>query len=261
MTTTVKPPRATAVKAPKGAPRIGRSSSGGGGGLVLARPSAQIEGLVLGGEPRVHLIPPAVLERKKGKDLRRRLGIGVVGVIVLVAAGLGLATVSSAGSQNSLLTAQQTTTSILQQQAKYGVVTKVKADAAAIKSSQQLATSQEILWAPFYDKFAATLPSGATITNLTANLAGTGTNGAPAPAATAAPDPSTTPVATITGTISMKQAYISQWLNTLQTLTGFIDVTPTSVTGSGSDYAVSITMHINSDALANRFTKDAGTTK
>lgn len=260
MTTTVKPPRTPATKAPKGAPRIGRSTGSAGGGLVLARSSEPIEGLVLGGEPRVHLIPPAVLTRKKGKDLRRRLGLGVLVVILLVAAGLGMATLSAAGSQNSLLAAQQETTSILQQQAKYGIVTKVQADDASIQTAQKTATAQEILWQPFYTSFEQTLPSGASITSLQANLDNAlGTSILPS-AVSGAPVAGAH-IATVTGSVAMTQGQISGWLNSLTSLKGFVDVTPTSVTGSGSAYVVSITMHINSDALANRFTQNAGTTK
>jgi hypothetical protein len=242
----------------KAAPKAGRAAAPGG--LVLARASEPIEGLVLGGEPRVHLIPPAVLARKKGKDLRRRLGLGVIGVIVLVAVGLGLATLSSAGSANSLVSAQQATTSILQQQAKYGIVTKVKADATSIQSSQQIATAQEIMWAPFYIAFEKKLPSGAVISNLTASLDNPfGVTQAPTTNSSAPTQ--ATHVATILGTVTMKQSQIAGWLNSLTGLTGFVDVTPTSVTGTGGVYSVDITMHINSDALSNRFTKDAGTTK
>jgi hypothetical protein len=259
MTTTVKPPRAASPK-PKGGPRTPRSS--GGGALVLSRGSEQIEGLVLGGEPRVHLIPPTVLARKKGKDLRRRLGLGIVGVIVLVAAGLGLATLSTAGSQNSLLAAQQQTTSILQEQAKYGDVLKVKADAASIQASQKTATAQEILWAPFYKSFEATVPSGGVITALSVSLDNPlGKNSASTGASSSSAPLQGAHVATIQGTLTMPQGSIAGWLDSLPALTGFVDVTPSSITGAGTNYTVSITMHINSAAFANRFTKDAGTTK
>jgi hypothetical protein len=203
-----------------------------------------------------------VLARKKGKDLRRRLGLGVIGAIVLVAAGLGLATLSTAGSQNSLLAAQNQTTSILQEQGKYGVVTKVQADATAIKSSQKVATAQEILWATFYRSFERTLPSGATITSMTSTLDNPLGTTQPPSASTTAPATGAH-VATITGTVVMQQPQISGWLISLTSLTGFVDATPNSVTTSSTPpgYAVAITMHINSDALANRFTKDAGTVK
>lgn len=267
MTTTVKAPRTAAPKTSKAGPRAGRSTGSSGGGLVLARTSAPIEGLVLGGEPRVHLIPPAVLARKQGKSLRRRLGLAVVGVIVLVAVGLGLATLSTAASQNSLLAAQQQTTSILQEQAKYGIVTKVQADASAIKSSQKLVTAQEILWTPFYRNFQKTLPSDGAINNITANLdsplSGTSTATSSSDSSNPLAPPTGAHVATVTGVVTMAQSEISNWLNTLTKLTGFVDATPTSVTvnSNGPGYAVAFTMHINSDALANRFTTNAGTNK
>jgi hypothetical protein len=203
-------------------------------------------------------MPPQVLARKKGKKLRRRLGLGVVVVIVVVAAGLGLATVALASSQASLLDAQNDTSSILQQQAKYGDVLKVKADASAIQSSQLTATAQEIAWQPFISNFEKTMPTGASITTLTATL----DNPFGGSAGSAAVVPLQGPhVATITGTLSMQQSTISGWLDSLPALKGFVDVTPNSVTSAQGSYVVAFTMHVNKDAFANRFAKDSGETK
>jgi hypothetical protein len=256
MTSTIKAPR----KAPAGKkPFLPRSSSSNGSGaVVLARSGGPIEGLVIGGEPRVHLLPPQVLARKKGRALRRRLGVGLIAVIILVVLGIGLASLSLASSQSALLTAQQESSSILQEQAKYGDVLKVKADAATIQSGQKQATAQEILWQPFISSFEATLPADASITTLSASI--------DSPFAVA--PPVTVPlegprVATVTATLAMDQSDIAGWLDTLPALKGFVDVTPNSVTlvPDADNYAVSITLHLSKDALADRFTKDAGGTK
>jgi hypothetical protein len=256
MTSTIKAPR----KAPAGKkPFLPRSSSSNGSGaVVLARSGGPIEGLTIGGEPRVHLLPPQVLARKKGRALRRKLGVGLVGVIILVAVGVGLASLSLASSQSALLTAQQESSSILQQQAKYGDVLKVKADAATIQSGQKQATSQEILWQPFISSFEALMPADASVTTMNASI--------DSPFAVAPPitDPLQGPrVATVTATLAMNQSDISGWLTTLTSLKGFVDVTPNSVVliPNGGNYAVSITLHLSKDALANRFTKNAGGTK
>jgi Tfp pilus assembly protein PilN len=255
MTSTIKAPR----KAPAGKkPFLPRSSSpSGSGAVVLARSGGPIEGLVIGGEPRVHLLPPQVLARKKGRAFRRKLGVGLVAVIVLVALGVGLATVSLAASQAALLTAQQQSSSILQQQAKYGDVLKVKADAVTIQTGQKQATTQEISWQPFINSFEATLPADASITSITASI------DSPFAVAPVITDPLQGPrVATVAATLSMSQSEIAGWLNSLPALKGFVDVTPNSVTlGTGNAYVVSITLHLSKDALANRFTKDAGGTK
>jgi hypothetical protein len=49
---------------------------------------------------------------------------------------------------------------------------------------------------------------------------------------------------------------------TLPSIKGFVDEMPGSVTlNTDGSYSVAITMHLNKDALANRFTKDAGQSK
>jgi hypothetical protein len=258
MTTTAKVPRKSGLA---GGPKRPRTSASLEVGTALVhRNLPPIEGLVIGGEPRVHLLPPQVLLNRKGKVIRRRLGFGVVAVVVLVAAGFGLASLALANSQSNLLSAQNQTSTILQEQTKFGDVLKVKSDAAAIQSSQKLATAQEILWAPFYASFEAALPAGATITSLSVTLDN--------PLGTTLPaTPSLGPVqgahiATVEGTLTMPQGAISGWLDSLGNLKGFVDVTPNSVTASqGGVYTVSITMHINSDVLANRFAKSTGGNK
>jgi len=257
MTTTAKVPRKAIGNGPK-RPRM--SASAQVGTALATRNSAPIEGLVIGGEPRVHLLPPHVLINRRGRVVRRRLGFSVLGVIVLVAIGFGAVSLSMINSQANLLAAQSATSSILQQQAKYGDVLKVKADASAIQSAQKTATAQEILWAPFYQSFEATMPANSSITSLSASV--------DTPFGSAAPTvPSTGPlegthIATINGTVEMPQSSISGWLNSLVGLKGFVDVTPNSVTATqGGIYSVSITMHIDKDVLANRFSKDTGDNK
>lgn len=258
MTTTAKVPRKSAM--PSGPKRPRSSASFEPGTALVQRTSAPIEGLVIGGEPRVHLLPPHVLIHRRGKIVRRRLGFGVVAVVVLVAAGYGAVNLSLANSQSNLLAAQSETSSILQQQTKYGDVLKVKADASAIQSSQKLATAQEILWAPFVASFESTVPSGASITALSVAL--DNPFGGVAPGAPVAGPLQGVHVATITGTLDMPQSSISGWLNSLTTLKGFVDVTPSSVSASSAGmYTVSITMHVNKDDLSNRFAKTTGGSK
>jgi hypothetical protein len=259
MTITTKVTRRPFQRAPKEQPGAVRGKPSDGApaapGTVAPKASAAIEGLTIGGEPRVHLLPPQVLARKKGKAVRRRLGLGVVGMIVLVAVGAGLAEVDSISAQSALVSAQSQTTSILQNQAKYGDVLKVKADSDAVTSSQQSATTQEILWRGFIGQFQKTLPSGAQITTLTASidtpLGGTPTTTTTSPLQGAH-------VATVTASLIMKQGQITGWLNSLSSIKGFVDVTPNSITkGDAGSYTVAVTLHLNSDALANRFTKAA----
>jgi hypothetical protein len=260
MTITTKVTRRPFQRAPKEQPGVVRGKPADGApatpGAVTPKSSAPIEGLTIGGEPRVHLLPPQVLARKKGKAVRRRLGLGVVGMLVLVAIAAGLAEVDSISAQSALVSAQAQTTSILQQQAKYGDVLKVKADSDSIISSQQAATTQEILWKGFISQFQKTLPSGAVIGTMTA-MVDTPLGATPTTTTTTTPLQGVH-VATVTASLTMKQSQISGWLNSLKSIKGFVDVTPNSVTkGDAGSYTVNVTLHLDSDALANRFTKAA----
>jgi Tfp pilus assembly protein PilN len=212
--------------------------------------------LVVGGEPRVHLLPKEVIERKKSKATSRRLGFGVVGVAVIVAAGVVVATLSMMSANTALSSAQAQTVLLQQQQAKYGQVTKIKADAAAIQASQKLATAQEIAWQPYITDLQATLPAGASITAITAGI----DSPFAAPTSTTVIPLQGPRIATLTATLVMPQGSISGWLNSLAALKGFVDANPDSViVATGGDYTVAVTIHVNSGALANRFTKVAGT--
>jgi cytoskeletal protein RodZ len=213
--------------------------------------------LIVGGEPRVKLLPREVVERKKAKALKRRLLVAVLGVIVIVAAGIAIATVSMTSANASLLAAHAQTASLLQQQAKYSEVTKIKSDAASIQASQKLATAQEISWQPYIASIEATLPAGSSITSITAGI------DSPFTATTAPPVPLQGPrIATVSLTVSMPQGSIAGWLQSLPSLKGYVDATPDSVslTVAGT-YVVAATIHVNSDALANRFVKVEGASK
>jgi hypothetical protein len=257
MTTTAK----VKVSKPFLPVRKTRPSAAGAAGATApvtkaVKPNSGANLLVVGGEPRVHLLPKEVVGRKKAKALSRRLGLGVVGVVVIVGAGLVAATLSMSAAQGALSTAQAQTASIAQQQAKYGEVTKIKADASSIQASQKLGTAQEIAWQPYIAALQSTLPAGASVTTVAAAI----DSPFQAPSATAVIPLEGPRIATVTVTLTMKQASISGWLDSLVNLKGFVDATPNSVAiDPNGNYVVSVTIHVNSGALANRFAKDAGT--
>jgi Tfp pilus assembly protein PilN len=237
----------------------------GGGAVALRggpapRAAVGLAPLAIGGDPRVHLLPLEVTERKKVKNLKRRLLLAGAFVVVLVVAGYGLATVVLSTAQSQLDSAHNTTALLLSQQAKYGDVTKVNSDAAAILQAQKTATAQEILWAPYLASIEATLPGDAAITAVNAGIDAP-LGAAPAAGGTAVPLQGPR-IATVSLTVNMQQSEIPAWLNTLPSLTGYVDATPDSVTqSSGSDYVLVVTLHINDKALSGRYTKAAGTTK
>ncbi|HEX4057419.1 MAG TPA: hypothetical protein VHX87_03765 [Galbitalea sp.] len=244
--------------------------AGGGAGAValrgpvVSRPAASAAPLAIGGEPRVHLLPPETMERKKTKLLKRRLLFVAVGVVAIVAFGYVLATVDLTAAQSQLNAARTATSQLLAQQGKYGAVTKVKSDISAIQEAQQEATTQEILWAPYLKNLEGTLPSGASVQAVNAQI--DDPIGAPAGSVEGGGSiPLQGPrIATVQLTVSIAQSEIPGWLNTLPAIKGFVDATPGSITTSTTDsanYQLVVTIHMNAQAVSGRFTKDAEATK
>jgi Tfp pilus assembly protein PilN len=215
--------------------------------------------LVLGGIPRVRLLPREVRDGQKSRALRRRLlATLVIVVIVAVLATIG-ATFALVTSNTQLADEQSRSLLLAASRAKYSDVTKLQSQVAEITTSQPLAADGEILWAPYLESIQATLPAGTTITAFTAELADTKTAAAASTTGPIAPDH----IADVKITADSPQQPISDWLDNLAKVPGFVAAMPGSVTLSAETghYTVDVDLLVNKDALANRFTPKTGTTK
>ena len=174
--------------------------------------------------------------------------IGSLAAVVVAAGGASVALVTA----NSGLAADQANSgTLLAQQSKYRPVTTVQTQVNDIRVMQPIAASGEILWEPFAASVQATLPSGTTITGIDARLETAATV-----AAVSVPLQGVH-VATVTITANSPQAPISNWLDNLASIKGFVDATPGSVAldPQTGRYIVTVTLHVNTSALADRFVK------
>jgi len=211
---------------------------------------------VVGGSPRVDLMPVEIRVKRAQLKTRRSLRLGLVAVLLLVVAACGGTWAWSGLAQTSLTNAQSEHQALILQAAKYSNVTTIKESIALIKAGQVVGDSTEIDWKDYLTKLQATLPSGVTITTVAVDSA--------TPMKPYAQ--TTTPlqgdrIATLTfSATSATLPSVPVWLDGLKTLPGFVDATPGSVTLSDAGYVVDVDMHINSDALANRFGSKSATT-
>jgi Tfp pilus assembly protein PilN len=185
----------------------------------------------------------------KAQSLRRGLLYGLVGVVALVLLGIGAATIGVLAANSGLQNEQSKTSGLLLEQARYSPVVKVQDQVNDITAVEPLAAHGEILWRPYIADLQQTLPAGTAITAFIAQLDTTAEQGMSSVPLQGAR------VATISITADSPKASISDWLDNLAKLKGFVDATPGSVTlvpGSGR-YTVSVALHINSEALSNRF--------
>lgn len=207
----------------------------------------------VGGAPRVDLMPPEIRTKRSQLRFRRKLRVGLVGVLIVVVVACGATWALSTVAQTNLLAAQSESQQLVVQQAQYSGVTTVKNSIALIQAGQRVGDSSEIDWQGYLTKLQATLPAGVTLTEVAIDTV------TPLKAYT----PATVPlqgdrIATLAFTAtSSSLPSIPTWLDGLETLPGFADATPGDVNLSDGVYTATVTMHINTDAFADRFVKKA----
>ena len=213
--------------------------------------------ITVGGAPRVDLMPTEIRVKRSQLHFRRKLRLGLVGVlVVVVAAGAGTWALSAV-AQTNVTAAQSESQQLVVQQQQYAAVTSVKDSIALVQAGQKVGDSTEIDWQAYLTKLQATLPAGVALTGVQVDSA------TPVKAFT----PATVPlqrdrIATLVFTAtSVSLPSIPTWLDGLETLPGFADAIPGQVALSSGVYTATVTMHINTEAFANRFAKtDGGST-
>jgi hypothetical protein len=205
--------------------------------------------LVLGGEPRVFLLPPEAALREKARGKRRLSLLLLVLVVVIVGAGYGYAALQNVQAQNALAVSQAETTSILHQRVEYAKASNVASLVSGVTEARTLGASTEVLWAGLVDAVRSSLPEGALIQSATMK-------------ARAPWEPPLTPagplrqprVATLTIVIESPTILdATAIVRALVDIPGFADATPDSVTEGSGIYSTTVTLNVNEKALSNRF--------
>lgn len=208
------------------------------------------DAIIVGGEPRIDFLPPEIKQKKELRRIRRSLGALVVMVIVVCVVAYAGVTTLAIGSQLSLESEQAQTRSLLAEQAKYGEVRTATGQIAAIEDALLVGSSTEVLWLEQLARLTASLPEGATVVELTADVF------TPLEAAPAAVIPLEYPrVGTITLKVSAPSlGAIAAWRDSLKELAEVADLWsgPATVDDSGA-YIAEIIVNIDSDSFARRY--------
>lgn len=208
--------------------------------------------LVLGGEPRVFLLPPEAALREKARGMRRLSVLLLVLVLVIVGAGYGWAFSQNAGAQSALASSQAQTKLLVTQRQKYAKATTVAARVSDVMEAKKLGASTEVLWADLIASVRSSLPAGVLIESATMKAR------APWEPELAPTGPLREPrVATVTIVISSPTILdATAIVRSLVNVPGFADATPDSVTEADGLYSTSVTLNVNKKALSNRFATD-----
>jgi Tfp pilus assembly protein PilN len=204
----------------------------------------------LGGEPRVSLLPAEVNDFHKARVVRRQLGVGVVAVLVIAAAGIAGSAYLAMQSQAALDDARLLSQNLAAQQAEFADLRQAQGGIELSLAGQMVGASTEIDWTGYLRSLQATLPAGVTIDTVSIDSASPFVDYVQSTVPLAGSRVATLSFTATSPTIPS----IPSWLDGLATLPGFADAVPNSVTSKeDGGYLVNITMHINADAFSGRF--------
>ncbi len=243
---------------PIGGSKKGAEQRGTSNGLGSEKPGPLRRGgsgpnSPVGGAPRVDLMPPEIRLKRSQLRTRRSLRLALLGVLVVVVAACAGTWAFNGLAQTALSDAAAQQQALVAEQGKYSDVTVVKESIKLIQAGQIVGDSSEIDWQSYLTKLQGTLPAGVALTTVTVDSA--------TPLKPYAQ--TTTPlqggrIATLQfAATSASLPSIPVWLDGLKALPGFVDATPGSVTLADTGYTADVTMHINADALADRFVPKA----
>jgi Tfp pilus assembly protein PilN len=212
------------------------------------------DALVIGGEPRVDLLPPEVRSRKKARRARRRLGILLVIVVLVVVGGVTAASSYAATARQALIAAQARTDALLAQQTTYLSVEKLQSDIALVTLARASGASTEINWESYLNQLQALLPADVSIQTVAVDSAPPFEAYAQATAPLQLERVATIKIALTSPNLSS----MPTWLAALTALPGYADDSPGSIneTPSGG-FQMVLTLHINSGAFSDRFASSA----
>lgn len=199
--------------------------------------------------PKIDLLPQEVRDQASVKRVRSRALLGVVGAVAIVIAASAFAFYTSVAAGASLVAEQAMTGTLLEEQAKYTEVNEVKAGTAAVQDAQKVGAWSEIDWRAYLQAVQSTVPAGMTITNVNVDSAS-----AVDPYGQASAPLQGSRVATLTFTASSEAVpQVSQWLDSMVSLPGFVDAAPSAVEAAETGYTVNMTLHVGEAAFSGRY--------
>lgn len=211
--------------------------------------------LIVGGAPKANLLPPEVGIVAKGRIMRRNAVLLVALAVIIVIAGYAGGTVLAIAAQAQLAAANERTNTLITEQAKYSEVRQIATMLDTAAAAERVGMSTEIDWKAYLDEIQKSLPAGTSVTNVVAETATPLTDFAQ-PSAPLQGDRIGELKFTAT---SSSLPDVEKWLEALAKLDGFVDASPGSIqlNTETEDYEVTITMHVNTDALLLRFDAEA----
>ena len=216
--------------------------------------------------PRVDLLPPEILARRRFRHTQQRSVVALAALVVGLAGGYVLSAQDRSEAADELAVAQARTAALTAEQAQYARAPQVYAQVDAAKAALRSAMAGDVRWYTYLADLAVTAPDGLWLTTVTASVTpSAGTATAPVGAAVVV-DPLAAPgAAAPVGTLSVggtaeQEPQVASWLEVLDATPGLTGASTSSITrtaiGERSVLTYESAATVTADALSRRFEQE-----
>jgi Tfp pilus assembly protein PilN len=170
--------------------------------------------------PRVNLLPPEIMERRRFRRVQWRLALIIVLVVAVVVGATVWSQLQVQQARDDLTVTQNRTDELQREQSQYAQVPLTLAAVDQATSARAEAMGGDVLWYRFLNDVALSMPSTVALSTMTVTLSDSA-------AESTATDPLTTPgigSVSITGTAGDYPA-VAAWMESVADVTGVASVT------------------------------------
>ncbi|SHH61622.1 Tfp pilus assembly protein PilN [Jatrophihabitans endophyticus] len=208
---------------------------------------------------RANLMPPEVVGKRRIGWLRRRLGVALLALVVLVGAGYAFARQQTDVAHDDLAAAQDRSTALTHQVSGFDALLATQAKTTQL--SDQLATvmATDLQWSRLLGQLNRIAPAGLTVTQVQGQLTD-GTAATTAPTGTTMTAPGGAQVIgtlTISGTARDYRS-VATYLDALAKVRGLALVDPGALATDQGRSTFTATASLTEKILGGRYTKSGG---
>lgn len=207
--------------------------------------------------PRVNLMPPEVLERRRFRKVQGRLIVVIVLVLLVIAGATTWSQLQVEKARDDLAATENNTSELKREQSQYAQVPLVMASVDQAKSARAEAMSNDVLWYRFLNDVALSMPSSVALSTMTVTMND--------PSSSTTTSPLTVQgigTASITGTAGDYPA-VASWMDSVTEVTGVDSVTLQTATreattdGEASTVSYTAQLVVTDAALSHRYDQKA----
>lgn len=206
--------------------------------------------------PRVDLLPPEILVRRRFVRTQRRSAVALVAVLAVITAGYAVQVRAAGEAADELAVAQARTASLQAEQVQFARAPQVYAQVEAAQAALRTAMSDDVRWYSYLADLTVTAPDGVWLTSITASVE---------PAAVVADPLAATGAAAPVGTLSIagtvtEETQVADWLEVVDATPGLSGAATSGITrtavGPRPVFAFESSASITADALSGRYEQE-----